>query len=121
MEYNIEYFKELLKKVKKPKFNLPNINLKNIRRPPKWVVYITIILIQFIILFFILWLFDERTVFDNDYYVEGYRGKDLKFGWFHLGMIITSIITEAILFFSFIFGELMEWKDENRIFYKLYR
>lgn len=118
---DIQYYIDLLKSIKFPNVNLPRINLRSMRKPPKWLFYTIIILIQFILLFFILWLFDERTVFDNDYYVQSYRGQVLKWGWFHLGMVITTIIIDAGLFLTFLIGELMAWKDEERVFYNFYR
>lgn len=126
MDFSTEYLDERIKKWKSfkfPKINLPKLNLREIYigKPPKWLFYTIIILIEFILLFFILWLFDERTVFDNDYYVKGYRGQELKWGWFHLGMVITTILVDAGLFLTFLIGELMAWKDEERVFYNFYR
>ena len=117
-KHNIQYYRDLLKLIKFPKIKVPAIRIS---KPPRWLVLTIAILIEFILLFFILWLIDDRTVFSNDYYETRYGGKTLVWGWFHIGMIISSIVIEIIWFFVILMGEFMAYKESDRIFYKLYR
>lgn len=115
MEYNIEYFKGLVKAIKFPK-----IKLRYMEKPPRWVVVSIAILLEIILMFIILWLFDERTVFDNDYIEKRSWGSDLKWGWVHMGVTITLVLA-AIAWAIVILDEFMSWKEEDRVFYNLYR
>jgi len=120
MERSVDYYKDMLKAIKFPKVNLPKINIRDIEKPPRWVVIAIAVLIEIVLLFFILWLFDERTVFDNDYYDTRYSGKYLKWGWVHMGIAITSILI-AVGWAITILTELAAWEKNGRAFYNLYR
>lgn len=120
MERNVEYFKGIVKEIKFPKVNLPKINLRNMQKPPRWIVVSIAILIEIILLYFILWLFDERTVFNNDYFETRYSNKTLVWGWFHIGTVVTFILGAIALFIAIII-EFIAWEEKGRTFYNLYR
>lgn len=120
MEYNVEYFKGIVKEIKFPKVNLPKISLRNIEKPPRWLVIVIAILLEITLMFVILWLFDDRTIFDNDYKATKYSGDYMKWGWVHMGIAITLVLTAIGLFFAII-GEFAAWEEKNRTFYNFYR
>ena len=123
MDFSTEYLDERINKLKSfkfPKIKLPKINFNDMEKPPRWVVVTIAVLIEIILMFFILWLFDERTVFDNDYKATRYSGEYMKWGWVHMGVTIT-LVLGAIGWFFAIIGEFAAWKEDGRTFYKFYR
>lgn len=114
---NIQYFRNILNESKFKKFRLPKITIP---KPSRWFIVMIAILLEIILLFFILWLFDDRTVFNNDYISRKYSYDSLKWGWFHSGITILSIICEIILTFA-IAGEFLAYNEKGRTFYELYK
>ena len=121
MEFNLENVMGYFKSIKLPKIRLPKLNLREIEigKPPRWLVIMIAIIIQIVLIFFILWLFDDRTVFDGDYMVKTYRGQELQWGWFRRGVTIITIIGAVALFIS-IFTEFAAYDKNGRAFYNLY-
>jgi len=98
---------------------IDNIKSIKIGRPSRLVVVIIAILIQLFFVFFVLWLIDDRTVFNNDYMGKGYYSEELKWGWVHKGVLITTILSGLVWMFM-ILGEFSAFKAKDRTFYKLY-
>ena len=115
--------KGIFKLVKLPKRRLKLREVKispiKIGKPSRALVVVTAILLELILIFIILWIFDERTVFANDYAEKRSYGTLSKWGWIHKGVAIT-LVLGAIAWFGAIFNEFGAWKDKNRTFYKLY-
>ena len=110
----------LVNKPKRPKVKLPKINWSAIKfKPSRALVVVTAILLELILIFIILWIFDERTVFANDYAEKRSYGTLSRWGWIHKGIAIT-LILGAIAWFFAIVNESAAYNDENRTFYKLY-
>ena len=120
MERNADYYKNLLKAIKFPKVNLPKIDFSDMEKPPRWVVVALAILIELILIFFILWLFDKRTIFENDYKATKYSGDYIKWGWVHMGTAMTFILAAISLFIA-ILSEYMAFSDKGRAFYNFYK
>jgi len=125
MNIYVEEIKGIFKNVniKRPKFNLrlPKVDWSTItiKKPSRGLVVAIAILLEIVLIFIILWVFDDRTIFDNDYMREKYGRMLLKWGWFHNGVAITFILG-AIAGFFVIFAEFISYHKKNRPFYKLY-
>lgn len=98
MDNSIEFYKEHLNKLKSIKIKFPKINFSDMEKPPRWLVIVIAILIQIVLLFIILWLFDERTIFDNDYIIKKYSYDYLKWGWIHTGTDNTYFSSNCMVF-----------------------
>jgi len=116
----INNFVNYIKSIKFPKFR---IKIPEIDKPPRWLIIMIAIIIEIVLLFFVLWLFDDRTVFNSDYMAKRYSyssTNDLHWGWFHKGVAITSIMGGIALFIS-ILTEFAAYDKKGRAFYKFYR
>lgn len=118
MERSVDYYKDMLKAIRFPVIKIKKF--KHMEKPPRWVIVALAFIIELVLIFFILWLFDERTVFDNDYTATKYSGEYIKWGWVHIGTTMTFIIA-AIILFGMILDEFMSFDAHKRIFYSLYR
>jgi len=122
MYYSEEKFIETLKNIKIKKIKIPKIDLSSIKikTPSRTFVVVIAILLELVLLFITLWIFDDRTSFTNDYIEKRNYGDLLKWGWIHKGVAITLILGAIVLFFA-ILGEFMSYSEENRSFYNLYK
>jgi len=122
MDYSIEKFKETLKNINFPKIKIPKIDLSSIKKkkPSRTFVVVIAVLLELVLLFVILWIFDDRTTFANDYTKKRSYGNLLKWGWIHKGVAITLILSAIALFFA-ILGEYVSYSEKDRPFYKLYK
>jgi len=126
MNIYVEEIKRIFKNVniKRPKFNLrlPKVDWSTItiKKPSRGLVVAIAILLEIVLIFIILWVFDDRTIFDNDYVREKYGRMSLKWGWFHNGVAITFILM-LVAWFFLIFNEFIAYKKEERTFYRLYK
>ena len=89
-------------------------------KPQRWVVVAIAVAIEMLIIPFIFWLFDDRTVFDNDYVEYSSWGDVNKWGWVHQ-TVTAFAICALIAWFFCIVGEFAAYDEKNRTFRKLYK
>lgn len=96
-----------------------SIDIKNFEKPSRFIVLLVFYFILIFLLFFNLWLFDEKTTFNSDYYVEHYLyGEQIVWSWFHKGVVIISTLLEIAGIITIVL-EYTEPK-KNKPFKKLY-
>lgn len=112
-------------KLKLPKFNikLPKLKLKRnkgFEKPQRWVILTLAFLIEIFMMFFIFWLFDDRTIFDNDIIKKRSYGHYVTYGWVHRGVISLSLIG-AIVWFIIIMSDFMAFDEDDRVLRNFYK
>jgi len=123
MEFSAEYVKKLFGLIKLPKLKLKlrkvDVSSLTVKKPSRALVVVVAILLELILLFIILWIFDDRTTFANDYLEKRSYGSLSKWGWIHKGVAITLVLGAFAWFFAIV-NEFAAYHDKNRTFYKLY-